>query len=80
MKTMIVVLSIFAGSLAFAAKTYQVTGPITALTDSKITVQKGSEKWEVDRTAATKINGDLKVGQKVTIEYTMTADKVEVKK
>ncbi|MNS88554.1 hypothetical protein D3C72_1225340 [compost metagenome] len=58
----------------------RATGPITELTDSKITVQKGKEKWEVDRTAATKVDGELKVGQKVTIEYTMTADKVEVKK
>ena len=43
-----------------------------------ITVQKGSEKWEVAKGAA-KVTGDLKVGAKVTIEYTMTAAKIEVK-
>jgi len=80
MKTTIIAAGLLASSFAFAAKTYQVTGPVTEITDSKITVQKGSDKWEIDRTAATKVNGDLKVGQKVTIEYTMTADKVEVKK
>jgi hypothetical protein len=80
MKMLIVAASILAGSFAFAAKTYQVTGPIVELTDTKIIVQKGKEKWEVDRTANTKVDGELKVGQKVTVEYTMTADKVEVKK
>jgi hypothetical protein len=60
--------------LSFAGpKTYQVTGPITAVTDTSITVQKGKESWEVARDANTKITGDLKVGSKVTIEYTMTA-------
>ena len=44
-----------------------------------IVVQKGDEKWEIDRDADTKVTGDLKVGAKVTIEYTMTAADVEVK-
>lgn len=65
---------------AFAAtKTYQVTGPVTEVTDTTITVQKGKEKWQVNRDAATKVNGDLKVGSKATISYTMTAADVEVK-
>ena len=33
----------------------------------------------MSKDAATKITGDLKVGSKVTIEYTMTAKKVDVK-
>jgi hypothetical protein len=44
-----------------------------------ITVQKGQERWEIARTADTKVTGDLKVGAKVTIEYRMTAASVEVK-
>jgi hypothetical protein len=66
---------------AFAAqpKTYQVTGPVLELTDDVITVQKGKEKWEIARTADTKVNGELKVGAKVTIEYRMAAASVEVK-
>jgi hypothetical protein len=63
---------------AFAAKTYQVTGPVIALTDKTITVQKGDEKWEIDRGSA-KVTGDLKVGAKVTVYYTMTASEIEVK-
>ena len=65
---------------AFAAKTYQVTGPVLEVNDKMIVVQKGKDKWEIERDAAAKITGDLKVGSKVTIEYTMSAKTVEVKK
>ncbi|MEI6564093.1 MAG: hypothetical protein WCO42_07290 [bacterium] len=67
--------SVMAGS----GKTYQVTGPVLELTDAKIVVEKGKEKWEIARTADTKVTGDLKVGAKVTIEYTMAATDVKVK-
>jgi hypothetical protein len=68
------------GSTAFAgAKTYQVTGPVLEVNDSMIAVQKGKDRWEVNRDASTKVTGDLKVGEKVTITYTMTASEVEVK-
>jgi hypothetical protein len=72
---------LFIATVAFAAgpKTYQVTGPVLEVTADKITVQKGKDKWEVGRDAATKVTGDLKVGSKVTIEYTMKATTVEVK-
>lgn len=66
---------------AFAgAKTYQVTGPIVDITDTTIVVMKGKDKWEIDKSAATKVNGELKKGSKVTIVYTMTASDIEVKK
>jgi hypothetical protein len=68
-----------ASSFAAAAKTYQVTGPILEVTDTKIVVQKGDEKWEIARDATSKVEGDLKVGAKVTIEYRMTATTVTVK-
>ncbi len=68
-------------SSAFAAgsKTYQVTGPVLEVTDSMIAVQKGKDRWEINRDANTKVTGDLKVGEKVTITYTMSATEVEVK-
>ena len=62
-----------------ATKTYQVTGPVLAVTDEMIVVQKGTEKWEIAKDAATKITGELKVGAKVTIEYRMSAVSAEVK-
>ena len=61
------------------AKTYQVTGPVIELTDNTIVVQKGEEKWQVARDAGTKVNGDLKLGAKVTIQYRCVATDVEVK-
>src|SRR6476659_566573 len=67
-------------STAFAGATsYQVTGPIAEVNDSMIVVMKGKERFEVNRDASTKVTGDLKVGEKVTIMYTMTAKDIEVK-
>src|SRR5213075_3319177 len=73
--------SLMLSSAAFAAgaKTYQVTGPVLEVNDSMIAVQKGKDRWELDRNADTKVNGDVKVGDKVTVSYTMTAKNVEVK-
>ena len=67
------------GSSFAGSKTYQVTGPILALTDDTVTVQKGTDVWELARSSATKVTGELKVGAKVTIEYTMSAVTAEVK-
>jgi hypothetical protein len=58
---------------------YQVTGPVLEVRDDVIVVQKGNEKWEIARDKATAVSGDLKVGSKVTVFYTMQAAKVEVK-
>jgi hypothetical protein len=69
-----------------AAKTekadkYQVTGPVLEVTDTTIVVEgRGKERHEFARNADTKVEGDLKVGSKVTVKYTMTAASVEVKK
>ena len=72
--------SLALSSAAFAgAKTYQVTGPVLEVNDSMIAVQKGKDRWEVNRDANTKVTGDVKVGDKVTVTYTMAATEVEVK-
>jgi hypothetical protein len=72
---------LFAATLASAAdtKSYQVTGPVTEVTPTTITVQKGQEKWQINRDASTKASADIKVGTKVTVYYTMTATEIEVK-
>jgi hypothetical protein len=72
---------LFVATIAFAAgpNKYQVTGPVLEIKGDVIVVKKGNDKWEVTRDAATKVTGDLKVGSKVTIEYKMTATKIEVK-
>ena len=69
--------------LTFAAdkaKSYQVTGTVVEVDDKKIVVEKkDGEKWELARDGETKVDGDLKVGGKVTIHYVMVAGDVEAK-
>jgi hypothetical protein len=62
-----------------APKTYQVTGPVLSVDESMVVVQKGTEKWEIARDAKTKSNSDIKVGDRVTIHYSMAATKIETK-
>ena len=62
------------------ADKYQVTGQVVEVSDTKIAVMKGTERFEVMRSADTKVEGgELKAGAKVTIKYVMTAATVEVK-
>jgi hypothetical protein len=72
-------LALSSAAFAAGAKTYQVTGPVLEATDTMIAVQKGKDRWEINRDANTKVTGDLKVGEKVTVTYTMSATDVEVK-
>ena len=80
MRSLALAAVLLASSLAFAAgaKSYQVTGAVIELRDTVIVVEKAKEKFEINKGEA-KVEGELKVGAKVTIEYTMTAKTVEVK-
>lgn len=79
--SLVAVLGVAISATGYAASpdSYQVTGPIVEVDDSKIVVMKGKEKFEVARDSSTKVTGDLKVGDKVTIHYTMTAKEIEAK-
>ena len=78
--TLLVASGLSMTTLAAATKSYQVTGPVLAIDDSSITVEKDKEKWVLGRDATTQVNGgDPKVGDKVTIGYKMVATTVEVK-
>ena len=74
-------IALLAASTAMAAgpKTYQVTGPVLEVKEDMIVVQKGKEKWEIAKDKDTKVAGDVKVGSKVTVMYTMKAASVEAK-
>ncbi len=75
-------IGLLAAGLLFAAPVamaYQVTGPVLEVTDTKIVVQKGKERWELARDANPKVEGELKKGAKVTVEYNMTATNIAVK-
>ena len=57
----------------------RLPAPVLEATPTKIVIQKDKEKWEIARTADTKVTGDVKVGAKVTVHYTMTAATIEAK-
>ncbi len=62
-----------------ATSTYQVTGPVIEFTATKVVIQKDTEKWEIARMADTKVSDELKVGSKITVQYTMTATTITAK-
>ena len=72
---MIIIFSV--ATFAAGGKTYQVTGTIVEVTATKIVVQKGTERWELDVGPETKGSGELKAGATVTITYTMNASKID---
>jgi hypothetical protein len=66
--------------LASPAKTYQVTGPVLEVRSDMIPVRKGNDRWEIARDSSTSMKGGTpKVGDKVLIEYRMSATSVELK-
>ncbi len=71
-------LALVAGAALAAEKTYQVTGPVLEVRDDAVVVEKGKEKWEIARTPDTKVQGELKKGEKVTVHYKMTATSIDV--
>jgi len=57
---------------------YQITGTLVEATGSKVTVEKGTERFEIDiDPATTKGSAELKVGSTVTVTYVMSATKIE---
>ena len=75
---MMTAFSLALSSAAFAgAKTHEVTGTVLETTPTKIVIQKGAERWEIDLDPQTKVSGELKVGAKVTIAYAMSATKID---
>ena len=62
-----------------AAYAYQVTGPVLEVTDTKIVVEKDKEKWEIARDKDTKGDKNIKKGDRVTVQYRMTATEIESK-
>lgn len=70
-----------AAAPAFAApKDYQITGTISAMTDTTLTiVTPKKENWDIGRSADTKLPDGAKVGDKVEVHYTMVAGNVLAK-
>jgi hypothetical protein len=78
--SLLAAVSLALSSSAFAgAKDYQVTGPVLEVSDTMIAVQKGKDRWEIARDKSTTSTGEMKVGDKVTVHYAMTATSIEGK-
>jgi hypothetical protein len=81
--SLIAAASLALGGAVFAAsaKDYQVTGPIVEVNSSMIVIEKGAkkERWEIARDSNTKSDTEPKVGDKVTVHYSMTATNIEAK-
>jgi streptogramin lyase len=77
LKRLLLAAALFAApALAAAPDAFQVTGVVKEANADTITVMKGKERFQIARGGDTTA---LNVGDKVTIHYTMTATKVEVK-
>jgi hypothetical protein len=60
------------------AKSYQITGTVVEATGSRVTLQKGTERFEIGvDPATTKGSAELKAGSTVTVTYVMSATKIE---
>jgi hypothetical protein len=70
---------VFTGAAFSAgAKSYQITGTVVEATGSKVTVEKGTERFEIGiDPATTKGSAELKPGSTVTVTYVMSATKIE---
>ena len=81
MKLLLIGLVMMAGTFAFAAKSYQVTGVVLDVKADTIIVDKKGEKFEIAWPANTKLAGGtaVKKGDKVTVYYTMSATEAEIK-
>ena len=85
MKKFILTLSLIAAASlttvslrAADSKGYQVTGPVVEVTATYIVVKKGEANWQLAIDKSTK-GANVKVGDKVTVYYTMTATEIEAK-
>ncbi len=64
---------------ALALDDFQVTGVVKEKTADSITVMKGKERFQIGIDKDTKMTGEAKVGEKVTIKYKMHASSIEAK-
>lgn len=72
MKRIILALVLVAASaFAGAPKVYQVTGRILEIGTDVIVIQKGNEKWEIARDPS--LGNDIRLGQRITVHYSMAA-------
>lgn len=71
MKTLLTIVattSLLLSSVSFA-RTREITGTVMEFSSDYLTVQKGDEIWMIKRGANTKVTGQVKVGETVSVNY-----------
>jgi RNase P/RNase MRP subunit p29 len=68
-------------AVAYAAQDgiRKATGELVKITAESIVIKKGKGEMVITRNASTNVAGNLKVGEKVTVEYKMIATSVAAK-
>ena len=56
-------------SASVFGQTSEMTGKVMAVSPTSITLQKGTELWDIKRTSSTNVTGTLKIGSTVTVKY-----------
>jgi hypothetical protein len=56
-------------SVTLFAQTSTTTGKVLAVSPTTITVESGTDVWDIKRTQSTSVNGTLRVGATVTVTY-----------
>jgi hypothetical protein len=72
MKIKVLLAFLIAGTMfnhALLGQTAEMTGKVIAVSTATIMVQKGTEIWDIKRSASTTITGTPKVGSTVTVKY-----------
>ena len=73
MKMKTILIAITAGSLALSSVAFadSMAGVVVTVTPTLITIQKGTELWDIKRGTGTHtaVTGDLTVGANVTVNY-----------
>ena len=83
MKKVVLLISVIflMAAVAYAAQdgVRKATGELVKITAESIVIKKGKGEMVIVRDASTNVAGNLKVGEKVTVQYKMIATSVAVK-
>ena len=68
--SLVVIANLLIAITAFG-QTTKATGKVLAVSSTSITLQSGTDLWDIKRTETTTVSGTLKVGSTVTVTYSV---------
>lgn len=75
----VLLMGLGAASAQAAKHSYEMEGPVIEVNDTSVVVRHAGRNWEIYREGSTQLEGDIRPGDRVRVEYTMTATHLEVK-